>query len=281
LYNGTIKQSEKEITRRKQSENRDHNTLKERGRKMVRQVRCRFCGDRGHNIRGCPDLKQKIAQEATEEGPAEHKYHTRNYGHYFDKQGKSARTCSYCKEQGHTKKTCQQYKKDNAERIKNNVRFRYYVKEELFKKAGLNIGSLVYAPTNNSYSNPDINGTFVYSPSCNAGITTKERQECYIITGFDFKSITDGRACWDAIEVIRLGAKLTDKMSLRFPFRLAAHSYSRNNEYNPSPYVDRENRLEGLVLGRHFLDFVVLSPTPYDENIIPNNWELGVEGLDS
>jgi len=248
---------------------------------MARQVRCRFCGDRGHNIRGCPDLKQKIAQEATEEGPVEHKYHTRNYGHYFDKQGKPARTCSYCKEQGHTKKTCQQYKKDNAERIKNNVRFRYYVKEELFRKAGLNIGSLIYAPVNSSYSK-DPAGSFIYEPSKvhAMSFTVEERKECYIVTGFDFKAITDASAGWDAIEVIRLGAKLTEKMSLRFPFRLAAHSWARSNEYNPSPYVDRENRLEGLVLGRHFLDFVVLSPTPYDESIIPNNWELGVEGLD-
>jgi len=249
---------------------------------MARQVRCRFCGDRGHNVRGCSELKANIAQEAAEGGEPEHKYHTRNYGHYFDKQGQSVRTCSYCKEQGHTKKTCQQYKKDNAERIKNNVRFRYYIKEELFKKAGLNIGSLVYAPTNNTYSEqPD---AFIYEPcygkASKINLTDKERQECYIVTGFDFKSITDASACWDAIEVIRLGAKLSDKMSLRFPFRLAAHHYQRNNEKNPSPYVDRENRLEGLVLGRHFLDFVVLSPTPYDESIIPNNWELGVEGLD-
>jgi len=239
---------------------------------------CTFCGITGHNIRGCSDVKRYLAKEK-EQGIEGH-YH-RHYGKYFDNKGKSVRTCSHCKEQGHTKKTCQQYKKDNAERIKNNVRFRYYVKEELFRKAGLNIGSLIYAPVNNSYSK-DPAGGFVYEPSKvhAMSFTVEERKECYIVTGFDFKAITDAAAGWDAIEVIRLGAKLTDKMSLRFPFRLAAHSWARNNEYNPSPYVDRENRLEGLVLGRHFLDFVVLSPTPYDESIIPNNWELGVEGLD-
>ena len=54
---------------------------------------CRYCHSQGHNKRGCPKLKEFVANNPTS---------------YLADQLK--RRCSYCSGEGHTRATCEKYK---------------------------------------------------------------------------------------------------------------------------------------------------------------------------
>jgi uncharacterized Zn-finger protein len=61
-------------------------------------VRCSFCGGKGHNRTGCPELKK-----SWEEDP--NSYYGRQWAE-MQARKKKPKTCSYCKTEGHTRAGC-------------------------------------------------------------------------------------------------------------------------------------------------------------------------------
>jgi len=76
-------------------------------------VRCSWCGQSGHNAAGCKEKLEKMTGWLDSTDFAERSRATR----YFAKRGRKAeraknRSCSYCSEVGHTKRTCKVRKSD-------------------------------------------------------------------------------------------------------------------------------------------------------------------------
>ena len=102
-----------------------------------REVHCGWCGEKGHNQRGCPSKKEYIKN---------------NPDTYTARQAKSVkervkwrakhRTCSYCGNSGHNRQTCPTLKKDIEFVQKKNQKFMRYVKQS-FKDIGLGVGTLI------------------------------------------------------------------------------------------------------------------------------------------
>lgn len=105
-----------------------------------RTVRCRYCWSEGHNVKTCKSLEGQIKSDPGG-------YHARLYSKYFNldgskKQTSSTKNCSYCKEAGHTKRTCDTKIKHLVENIKTNAEYRKDILE-FIKTNGLGVGSLV------------------------------------------------------------------------------------------------------------------------------------------
>ena len=103
-------------------------------------VYCGHCGQKGHNRRGCPSLKENMEQRLAE-NPDD--YWAKNY--FEKKKGAKVRTCSFCGEQGHNKATCPKKKEAIAQFKKANRHYQEQV-AELFEEQGVKVGALVVHP---------------------------------------------------------------------------------------------------------------------------------------
>jgi hypothetical protein len=105
-----------------------------------RTVRCRHCYEEGHNVKSCKKLEDDVKSN-----PGGYIHH--RYRKYFDEQGNrkkdsTIKKCSYCKVEGHTKRTCDTKLEDMIHNIKTNQEYRKDV-YAWFKKKGLGIGALI------------------------------------------------------------------------------------------------------------------------------------------
>jgi len=106
-------------------------------------VRCSWCGQSGHNAAGCKEKLEKMTGWLDSADFAERSRATR----YFAKRGRKAeraknRSCSYCTEVGHTKRTCKVRKSD----ISVFAELIYDGREKLYKsfqEKGFGPGTLV------------------------------------------------------------------------------------------------------------------------------------------
>ena len=103
-------------------------------------VRCRYCHNRGHNVKSCQELTKEVKNNV---GGLAHK----RYRKYFDDEGNrkadnTIKKCSYCSETGHTKRTCNTKFGDMVHNIKVNQEYRKDV-YAWFKSKGLGAGALV------------------------------------------------------------------------------------------------------------------------------------------
>ncbi len=138
-------------------------------------VTCSHCYQRGHNKRKCPSLTAQIksqyegnmlaATAASEKGLEDNaEWHTDRAEHYrqqylkrtkidlatgekvSNKASKAARmknvTCGYCKQRGHTRRTCQAVKVDKQIFVEETRRMRIAALESA-RKTGIGIGSLI------------------------------------------------------------------------------------------------------------------------------------------
>jgi hypothetical protein len=96
-------------------------------------VRCGHCYKSGHNKRGCPELKKKIAADPS--------CWEAQYG-----AGK-ARQCSYCDKPGHNRKTCPPRKTHEALYRSDNKLWRQAFQKWAIAE-GLGYGALISAPIN-------------------------------------------------------------------------------------------------------------------------------------
>ena len=104
-------------------------------------VTCSWCYAKGHNRNGCPSRKRYIA-----ENPDSYEASIANQRARKLKN----RQCSYCKETGHTKRTCKHLKEDKAKTIAMNREWRKDALKHL-KRLGLGIGALVQFESKNHW----------------------------------------------------------------------------------------------------------------------------------
>ena len=102
-----------------------------------RTVRCSNCWKTGHNKSGCPDRKAQYEREKKENPES---WWVKQYE--ADEARRKTRACGYCKEEGHTKRTCKWIATDKARTVLMNKEWRENVLA-YFKKQGLGIGALV------------------------------------------------------------------------------------------------------------------------------------------
>ena len=126
--------------------------------KYKRTVRCGYCYETGHNKSSCPQKKQNHKDQiaAYEKQLAEdnftddweRNYAKRNLERHKAELNKSAnrgkhRKCSYCKEEGHTRRTCSYRKGDMNSWIDKCITAREKFAENI-TSAGFGIGALAY-----------------------------------------------------------------------------------------------------------------------------------------
>tara|TARA_Y100001972_G_C7664489_1_gene335585 strand:+ start:321 stop:1121 length:801 start_codon:yes stop_codon:yes gene_type:complete len=127
----------------------------------VRTVRCGYCYEKGHNRSACPkrkkDLKNNIERYTRELAETDrssddyqvkraekHLAHCKKQLHKMENRGKN-RKCSFCSEEGHTRRTCTERKKLIVELTQKTTKFRCMLVERM-NKMGLGIGSLINLP---------------------------------------------------------------------------------------------------------------------------------------
>jgi hypothetical protein len=99
-------------------------------------VRCGKCYEDGHNVTSCPKMKK-----AWEKDP--NSYHGREYARH-EARKKAPKTCSYCKEQGHTRAGCAEIKQHKEQFRSDATLFRKVIVKWM-KDTGLGVGALVRA----------------------------------------------------------------------------------------------------------------------------------------
>ena len=103
-------------------------------------VYCGYCGERGHNRRGCPKLKKHMTERLAD-NPND--WYAKRY--FENKKGSKVRTCSFCGEEGHNKATCPKKKEAIAQFKKANRHYQEQV-AKAFEEQGIKVGALVVHP---------------------------------------------------------------------------------------------------------------------------------------
>jgi len=112
-----------------------------------RRVRCRYCGESGHNVNGCPKAKEYIKNNPNSW-----------YAQKAAQRAESAkhRKCSYCNNEGHNRKTCSHIMADMIKVAALNQDFRKKFYQNVIKKAGIAPGALISVDRVSGYDNQNI-----------------------------------------------------------------------------------------------------------------------------
>lgn len=105
-------------------------------------MRCRYCRGSGHNITNCQDYKNRIEDLRSLHG-SDH-YAVASYDSKKQRQTRKVedKTCSFCEQKGHTRRTCQEVSNAKLTIADLNILFRKAVLLNIYKsKTG--IGSIV------------------------------------------------------------------------------------------------------------------------------------------
>ena len=136
---------------------------------MARSVYCRWCYEKGHNRRTCPEYTQRIKERAESEVKNNKKLEEGSGSTYLqeeyadrtkadqlldgtpynrEKQGRSetVRRCSYCAKSDHNRRTCQEFKDCKVKFVERTKLYRELMAETLIKK-GIGIGTLMANPS--------------------------------------------------------------------------------------------------------------------------------------
>ena len=148
-----------------------------------REVRCGWCGEKGHNQRGCPHKKEYIKNNP-ESREARKAKSTKEHVKWSAKH----RTCSYCGTRGHNRQTCPKLKKDIEYVQKKNQRFMRYVKQS-FKDIGLGVGTLI--SRYNPYKTPN--------PGDDLYVVTKINWE--LLNFAEFTNYREYDGVWELIRI--------------------------------------------------------------------------------
>ena len=114
-------------------------------------VRCGYCSHTGHNRRGCPKLKEHIA-----DNPGG--YHAERLRRRKTEQ--QPRKCSYCTRPGHTRRTCTTFKEDRVI-LAADLREKRAEMLEKMAERGIGKGALIDAAM--SYYDKDLKPALVVS----------------------------------------------------------------------------------------------------------------------
>ena len=116
-----------------------------------RTVTCSYCYHAGHNRRGCPKLKEFIA-----DNPDSYQANRMRKR----KMEQQPRKCSYCTNPGHTRRTCATFKEDRVTLIAD-LREKRAAQLEKMAERGIGKGALIDAAM--SYYDKDLKPALVVS----------------------------------------------------------------------------------------------------------------------
>jgi hypothetical protein len=140
-----------------------------------RSVRCRHCGDTGHNINGCAKLKEYAKNNPNSWSAEKLKVRQEAMQH---------RKCSYCGEEKHTRRTCTHIMSDMVKVAAINIDFRKKVLETI-NRVGLAPGALISVNETSGYT---ASGEYVYD----------KRDQLALVTEIDLnevRALTNDRGC--------------------------------------------------------------------------------------
>jgi len=88
-------------------------------------IRCRYCYEQGHNIKGCPKMKE-AAKAGSSKNWEDRSYYERvameKVADYTE--ANKNRACAYCRSKGHTRRTCSMFASHLATRNELETRYR-------------------------------------------------------------------------------------------------------------------------------------------------------------
>jgi hypothetical protein len=118
-------------------------------------VRCSHCWTTGHNKAGCAELREKM-QKRIDDDPDDWRAKQ-----YFEHKARSKkRSCGYCKEEGHTKRTCKHIEADKNKTTQMNREWRANALN-YFKDLGLGVGALVQFVYKRSWGEDQVENVLV------------------------------------------------------------------------------------------------------------------------
>ena len=104
-------------------------------------LRCSHCYEQGHNKRSCPKLKAEIAERRAE-NPNDWKVLNHDRHRAYTSRAGEKRSCTYCDEQGHNRRTCPTLKAHVVALQKSSVAWRGAFLANL-QALGLGTGSIM------------------------------------------------------------------------------------------------------------------------------------------
>ena len=114
-----------------------------------RKMRCRHCGETGHNVNGCAQRKEYIKNNPNSWSAQKLKQRQEAIQH---------RKCSYCGEEKHTRRTCTHIMSDMVKVAAINIDFRKKALETI-NRIGLAPGALISINETSGYTSA---GEYVY-----------------------------------------------------------------------------------------------------------------------
>ena len=148
---------------------------------MGRTVYCRWCHNRGHNRRTCPEYTKNLKEyaevevENNEERGEHETWRQEQYakrikadalldGTAYDRpkqtNGSGTRRCSFCGKQGHNRRSCELFATEKSGYLKDAIKYRKDIVKTL-QKSGLGIGSLVTSKPRYGRADEDRNYLFM------------------------------------------------------------------------------------------------------------------------
>jgi hypothetical protein len=240
---------------------------------MGRTVYCRWCYNKGHNKRTCPEYTEtyKERAEAEFEDNKEFKKERRSTwrqeeyakrikadtllnGDPFDRvkqgNGVGTRRCSYCAITGHNRRTCEKFGVAKQDYLNDAVAYRKLIAKTISKQ-GIGIGTLV-----------------TIQPRYGAGDFA--RNHLYMIIDFEWDSITHktGTDGYRAIQVKALDVDEDGK-----PCRNEYIPFPKPHNHKDDP--DQEDwRQEYANADKYWDQIKIVStiPSKIVDTIIPSNW---------
>jgi hypothetical protein len=213
-------------------------------------VHCGHCGKQGHNKRSCPTFTERIREryaDAKETGSPDLEYYARALAKRTgvnpesgEKQGRRyegyGRKCSYCREQGHSRRTCSSIKDDH----RNYRRMAQVIRKDMLsgmREHGFGIGSLL---------------TMVTNEWCQSAGKYEEITQAYLVTAIKWENIGPHN---------QLGDNCVKTISVKDP------SYQ--------PILSIPTEVTGSTENRYNRAPVLVGATPSEKINPPSAWTAG------
>lgn len=182
-----------------------------------RSVRCRHCGESGHNINGCAKMKEYAKNNPNSWSAQKLKQRQDAIQH---------RKCSYCGEEKHTRRTCTHIMSDMVKVAAINIDFRKRALETI-NRVGLAPGALISINETSGY---DQAGAYHYD----------RKDQLALVTEIDMNvvhSLTNDRGCsFVRVQFMNMydyGGKRLAETNIHVPnwFLLGKETAPTNNGY--------------------------------------------------
>ena len=213
-------------------------------------VYCGYCGNQGHNRRGCQQLKDYVKENPDS-------YMAQRVRAV--KSASKSRSCSYCHEVGHTRRKCEMKNNDIAEFVERNKKMAQGVATWL-KEEGIEPGTLVNI----------VEHEYNYDTK-----RSEPKHHVYMIVGVDYKRVNIETMHvlgenWNNAQVLKV--KRIDRMS---------DTYAPRYELPHHPEYNNMSDYRGRIKSRYEVISKVKSCAAYPSDMPANflTGELGVAEL--